>query len=383
MATTTGPQQTDDEALKQSMFAQDMPTDGYNALRLMQMGDPNKPGMINSLGVISALEGHHELEQAKREKAATDSDKPMMMQAPQTAPQMSAPQPQQPSVMGRIGQGVERFGHGLAHAGNIVGSALFPEIAKNVPGSLVYNRDTQERQLAQENVEAERGLKEKTLSNEAQNRQAVLAERTKAEQDLDAYHKLEESRKVAKDTSDAEFKKAKEAFTETQGQFNNAFKEKDFGLASQKLQGQLKYWEAMENRAARDANDKDAQLEVERGKLQVMQYDSALKKAAQDLKGTKEGTDAQLASDKIEQNGTFKRWFGDTSGEAAQATAATTATRAAAPTPELPANFAGAPDPAKGGAKASPYKVGQTVHLKGGKTGVIKAVHSDGSFDLQ
>lgn len=193
------------------IFDQDMPSSGYNALR--SVIDPNDPEYLKKMGMVGAMEGHHEIEQEKQQGGAmgqipapaiggdAPATAPSMVAGDQT-PQLAKPTQAQSNVAGKAEYGrmvddstlspsqrmhvqdqhpwgapisahpgiLGKIGHGLATAGNIAGDIFAPGTMALIPGTQLNRAEQEQGMQRQENVESEQALKEKSLESEAANR---------------------------------------------------------------------------------------------------------------------------------------------------------------------------------------------------------------------
>lgn len=160
-----------------------IPSSGYNPVRVSL--DPNDPDYLKKMGLIGAVEGHHELNQPDTGgnvagPTGTMQDIPTMGQ-----------QPKQRGVLGKIG-------HGLEVAGNIAGDIFAPGTMSLIPGTQLYKERQQTKQFGQE-MERERQAAdttkagaEETAAGAAQQRAATEAEKQAWAENNPAGPKLKE-----------------------------------------------------------------------------------------------------------------------------------------------------------------------------------------------
>ena len=168
------------------MFTEALPSSGYNALRVAI--DPNDPDYLKKMGMANAIEGHHELVQDKMNPPEVQNAAPASAMnegilgavpqplgggeidkslIPRPAPEA---QPEQHSLLGRIGLGV---GKALMGAGNVAGDILAPGTMALIPGTQLHQAEQQRAYQAQQNIVAQRQMESERLANEAANRQEL------------------------------------------------------------------------------------------------------------------------------------------------------------------------------------------------------------------
>lgn len=148
----------------------DMPSSGYNALRVVV--NPNDPDYLKKMGIVGALEGHHEVMQNQRDQAQQQQQQ--LTPPPEVA---APPQMQKPAVSGLMkkAEGIQNkplrilgeIGSGLLTGAEALGEAAFPAVAGRIPGSMTQTAALNERNLGtwkeQQALEQERG---KTVAQE-------------------------------------------------------------------------------------------------------------------------------------------------------------------------------------------------------------------------
>lgn len=184
-----------------------IPSSGYNAARVAI--SPNDPKYLQKMALVGAIEGQHELNDSAPDVRGPGeppagyeppaSSTPRLMTgmtasgASTPAEDVSLPKPMaaKPSLMSRIG-------HGLERAGNIAGDVFAPATMALIPGTQLYNERQQARKLAYGQKEEEIKQKPELAELQGEIRGALAAQNNAAkasfqtQKDTDANQRTQE-----------------------------------------------------------------------------------------------------------------------------------------------------------------------------------------------